>query len=540
MKGGGVYLARSKKQDLTNTNSQLTQEQLDHIKNYASEIKTIESFITGVRTLPGFYIGATGNIGWKACVREIIQNAVDESLRPNSPCHYIRVTYDERKQSALIEDTGSGIPHGHIIRIYTTERSSSNYEKRQGEYTSGVHGVGSGVALALSSNFEVSSYVLGNAVNVKFKQGIPWDKGENPIKCPNGRQGTTVYMEPDTEVLGRVNLSAKEIFDLIMKIFPTINIEDQIDFIGIDINGNIIIDQKLINRDGLITALNMIATKPIITPIIIGHDTGTMKAEIMFTWDNDMATDENIVSYANYTPTTGGTHVDGFLEGLVKFFRKYMNTFYLAKNSKVNIIASDVKAGLKAAVFAAHLHPVFAGQFKGLLSNSDIKVFISDLVTKGLDDWAKRNPTDLQKVCKYIKDMADIRMRSDDSKIKLSNQYQRSSLTGKPKKFVEPSGKKNLELFIVEGDSAMGSTRTGRDPTHQGIFPIRGKILNAFNTPRAKFLQNPEAAAIIQLVTGGAYGKNIDITKVKWDKIIFMCDADPDKWWSLSGALVRV
>ena len=540
MKGGGVYLARPKKQDLTNTNSQLTQEQVDHIKNYASEIKTIESFITGVRTLPGFYIGATGNIGWKACVREIIQNAVDESLRPNSPCHYIRVTYDERNQSALVEDTGSGIPHGHIIHIYTTERSSSNYEKRQGEYTSGVHGVGSGVALALSSYFEVWSYVLGKAVNVQFNQGIPWKKGENDIPCPNGRQGTTVYMVPDKEVLGAVNMSCREIFDLIMKIFPTINIGDQIDFIGIDINGKTVIDQKLINREGLITALNMITNKPIVAPITITHDTGTMKAELMFTWDNDMAADENILSYANYTPTTGGTHVEGFIDGLVKYFRKYMNTFYLAKNSKTNIIASDIKAGLKAAVFAAHLHPVFAGQFKGLLSNSDIKIFISDLTYKALEDWAKKNPTDLQKVCKYIKDMADIRMKSDDSKIKLSNQYQRSSLTGKPKKFVEPSGKKNLELFIVEGDSAMGSTRTGRDPARQGVFPIRGKILNAFNTPKAKFLQNPEAAAIIQLVTGGAYGKNVDITKVKWDKIIFMCDADPDKWWSLSGASVRM
>ena len=526
------------KKDSLNQSNNLTQEQLEHIKNYASEIKTIESFITGVRTLPGFYIGATGNIGWKACVREIVQNAIDESLRPNSPCHYIRVVYDERNQSALIEDTGSGIPHGHIIRIYTTERSSSNYEKRKGEYTSGTHGVGSGVALALSKHFEVSSYILGKAVHVEFAEGIPWKDGEKKIPCPDGRQGTTVFMTPDPSVLGQVNLTCNEIFDLIMKIFPTINIGDRIDFIGINVNGKTVINQQLTNKDGLITALQMIATKPIIPPIVFAEDTGTMKGELMFTWDSDMNSEENIISYANYTPTTGGTHVDGFIDGLCKYLRKYINTFYLPKNSKVSIINSDIKSGLKAAVFAAHLHPVFAGQFKGLLSNSDIKSFISDLVYKGLDEWARKNPNDLQKVCKYVKDMADIRMKSDDSKVKLSNQYQRNSLTGKPKKYIEPAGKKDLELFIVEGDSAMGSTQSGRDPQRQGIFPIRGKILNAFNTPKAKFLSNPEVAAIISLV-GGGYGKSFDITKVKWKKIIIMSDADPDGA-HIAGLLLRL
>lgn len=520
-------MAKKTQDNLNQGSVELTKEQLDHIKNYSQEIKTIESFITGVRTLPGFYIGAKGNVGWKACIREIFQNAIDESLRKNSPCHYIRVSFDERDQSALIEDTGSGIPHGHIIRIYTTERSSSNYEKKAGEYTSGAHGVGSGVALALSKHFEVSSYILGKAVHVEFTEGIPWKKGENPIKCPDGRQGTTVLMTPDTSILGHVNLTCQEILDLVIKIFPMINIGDQIDFVGTDING-VTKTQQLVNKDGPITGLYMIAPKPIVPPICFSADNGTMKADIMFTYDADMSADEDVLSYANFTPTTAGTHVDGFFDGLCKYLRKYINTFYLAKNSKISVINSDIKSGIKAVVSAAHLHPVFAGQFKGILSNEDVKSFVSELTYTGMEAWAKKNPSDLQKICKYIKDIADIRLKSDDSKIKLSNQYQRNSLTGKPKKFVEQSGKKDLELFIVEGDSAMGSARSGRNPVTQGIFPIRGKLLNAFNTPKARFLQNAEVAAIIQLVTGGSYGKNIDMNKVKWDKIIFMTDADPD------------
>lgn len=522
-----------KANDLTQAQAKLTNEQLEHIKHYGEKIKTIESFIQGVRKLPGMYIGATGNVGWKACIREIFQNAIDESLRKNSPCHYIRLVFDERNQSALVEDTGSGIPHGQIIKIFTTERTSSNYEKNQGEYTSGAHGVGSGVALALSKHFEVSSYILGNAVHVEFDEGNTWKKGEQKIKCPDGRQGTTVYMTPDNSILGFVNLTCGEIFDLVMKIFPIINIGDRIDFIGYDINGNCIYNKQLINQEGPIAGLSMICPKPIIAPITFGSDNGTIKAEVYMTWDVDMDTDntegENILSYGNFTPTTGGgTHVDGFLDGLCKYMRKYMNTFYLGPKSKVSIINSDIKTGLRAVVFAAHLYPIFKGQFKGILSNEDIKVFISDLTYKSLEDWAKKNPTDLQRVCKYIKDVADIRSRSDETKIKISSQYQKSSLTGRPKKFVPPSNKWD-ELFIVEGDSALGSARNGRLNATQGIFPIRGKLLNAFNTPKARFLQNAEAAAIINLVTGGSYGKNIDMSKVKWSKIIFMTDADPDK-----------
>lgn len=509
----------------------MTKEQIEYIKHYGDRIKDIPSFIEGVRKLPGFYIGDKGNLGWKACFREIFQNAVDESLRPLSPCHYIKVTFDEATQTALIEDTGSGIPHGKIIHIYTTERSSANYEKNAGEYTSGAHGVGSGVAMALSEHFEVTSYILGKAKHVEFNNGEPWKKGEEDIQCPDGRQGTTVLMSPDRSILGMVNLTCQEIYDLIIKIIPIMNRGDRVDFIGYDINHNLIFDKKLINTDGPITGLYMICKNPIVTPISFIEDTGKMKAEIYMTYDSgDMDAFADILSYANFTPTTeNGTHVDGFLSGLTKWFLKYINTFYLAKNSKITVKAVDIKTGLKAVVNADHLYPVFKGQYKGKLSNEDMFIFVEQLTLKSLDQWSKTNPGDLQKVCKFIKEIAELRSKTDDSKIKLSNQYEKSSLSGDPKKYVKPSDKKDLELFIVEGDSALGAAKQARDPKHQGLFPIRGKLINAFSTPKAKFMQNPEVAAIIKLVSGdGSYGRNLDIEKVKWDKIVFMTDADPD------------
>ena len=444
----------------------------DSIKNYGKKIEHIDSFVEAVRRFPGMYIGAKGNVGWKACIREIFQNAVDEAIRKESPCHYIKLTFDERDQSAIIEDTGRGIPHDQIITIYASQHTSSNYSKKPYEYTSGVHGVGSGVAMALSKSFDIRSYVLGKAKHVHFDAGIPWSDGEKEIPCPNGRQGTTITMVPDLSVLDEVDLTCEDILDLVLKVYPLVNIGDRIDFIGIDKNGSIKYQEELVNKDGIIASLMIRTQTPIVTPVYFKDDTGYMKAEVAFTYDSsDLTSAEDIVSYANFTPTTGGTHITGFLDGLCNFFRNYMNRIYLGEKSKLSVINNDVKTGLKVIIAAAHLQPVFAGQFKGILSNEDMYKYIKDLTTKSLDEWSKTSPGDLQKICKCIKEIAEIRAKSDDSKIKLSNNYEASALTGKPKKYVSPSGNKDLELIIVEGDSALGSAKNSRDVYKQGIFP---------------------------------------------------------------------
>ena len=500
----------------------------ESIKNYGNKIEHIESFVEAVRKFPGMYIGSKNQAGAKACIREIFQNAVDEEIRKESPCHYVKMTFDERDQSTIIEDTGRGIPHGQIINIYATEHTSSNYSKKPGEYTSGVHGVGSGVAMALSEEFDVYSYVLGKAKHVHFEAGIPWKHGEKDIPCPPGRQGTTIKMKPDLTVLEDVHLTCEEILDLVMKVYPLINIGDRIDFVGIDSSGKIKYQEEFVNKDGIIASLIMRTQSPLVTPIYFKDDTGYMRAEIAFTYDSsDLTSAEDIISYANFTPTTGGTHVDGFMDGMCNFFRNYMNKIYLGEKSKISVINNDIKIGLKVIINAAHLNPVFAGQFKGLLSNEDISKYIKELTAKSLDEWSKTSPGDLQKICRFIKEIAEIRVKSDDSKIKLSNNYEASALTGKPKKYVAPSGNKNLELIIVEGDSALGSAKNSRDVSKQGIFPIRGKVPNAFKSSKASFLSNQEIASIITII-GGGYGKNFDLSKVKFDKIIFLADADPD------------
>lgn len=463
---------------MAKTKTNIAENFEENIKNYGQKIEHIESFVDAVRRFPGMYIGAKGNVGWKACIREIFQNAVDEIIRKESPCHYVKITFDERDQSAIIEDTGRGIPHGQIITIYASQHTSSNYSKQPGEYTSGVHGVGSGVAMALSKEFDIYSYVLGNAKHVHFDAGIPKSETEETVTCPAGRQGTCIKMCPDISVLDEVNLKCEDILDLVLKVYPLVNIGDKIDFIGIDRTGKIKFQENLVNTDGIIASLIMRTQTPLVTPIHFSDDTGYLKAEVAFTYDaSDLTSSEDIVSYANYTPTTGGTHVDGFMEGMCNYFRNYMNKIYLGEKSKISVINNDIKTGLRVIIAAAHLNPVFAGQFKGILSNEDMHTYIKNLTTKSLEEWAKTSPGDLQKVCKCIKEIAEIRAKSDDSKIKLSNNYEASALTGKPKKYVQASGNKELELIIVEGDSALGSAKNSRDSSKQAIFPeVNGAI----------------------------------------------------------------
>ena len=452
----------------------------ESIKNYGKQMKQL-SFTESVRKTPGMYIGYTGNEGWKGCVREIWQNAFDEAVRTDSPCNYVRITYDERNQSALVEDTGRGVPHGKMYQIYGEEHTSSHYENAAGsQYSSGVHGLGSGVAMALSENFKSTSYVLGVAHEIEFHKGQLVSK-EHKVDCPKDRQGTTVYLEPDLDIMGVINLTCNEIYTMVANIVPLLPIGTTVDFIGIDTSGNIIINQKVVNTDGIFTFLKQRTQNALINPITFSCSTDFMKADAAFTYDSsDLTSAEEIISFANYTNTTGGgTHVKGFLDGLCNWLRNYMNKIYLGEKSKIIVVNNDIKAGLKAVISVAHINPIFVGQFKGILSNADMEDFVKRLTISAMDNWSKTSPGELQKLCKFIKEVAEIRSKSETEKVKLSDKYTKSGITGLPKDYVQATGHKNLELFIVEGKSAKGPAVSGRDYHFQAVYPrMYGAIIS--------------------------------------------------------------
>ena len=512
----------------------LTQEQIENIENYGNEIKTLKDFVEAVRKRPGMYIGYLGNKGFINMVREIFQNAYDELNKEESPCNSVVISFDERTFTTIIEDNGRGIPFGHIIKIFQNQHTSSNYEKKKGEYSSGLHGVGAKVTNALSSFFKIESYnaIVGEGRLVEFKDGHPWNKGEKKIPNKEGKQGTVITFTPDLSVLGDLTVVWKDIYDLVSMLMPLSKIGSTAIFNAIDSKGKEY-HEVIHNTDGIFTFIVKMTPHPLIMPISMFKDTGYMKMDIMFTYDATNMNEESIMAFSNSCPTVAGYHIDGFKDGLAYFFTNYMNKVYLVnssgkKNKKnLKITAADTRVGLKAVLNVAHLEPIFSGQAKEILSNEDMQPFIKNGVIDALEQWSKDNPKDFSKICKYLKDVAELRLKQDKEKINLNKKYNSNSLTGLPSKYVAPNGKKNLELWIVEGDSAAGTMRNHRDNATQGYFPIRGKMPNAFEKSAKDFLENAEVAGIINII-GGGYGKTFDISKVKWEKIIFGADADAD------------
>lgn len=511
--------------------NEMSKDMIDNIKNYSSEIRTLKDFVEAVRQNPGYHLGSIGNSGFLNMIREVLQNSLDEVDKDSSPCTDVWVDINEKNYAVTIIDNGRGIPHGHILRIFTNPNTSSNYDKKPGEYSSGLHGVGAKVTNAMSKKFIIESYILGKAKRVEMTEGYPWDKGEVDIPNKDNRQGTLIQFIPSTKALGPLNISWKEVYALVKRIIPLSKIGAVVHFSATDTAGKKFAED-IVNQDGVLTYIISTIHTPLTKPITVFKDTGMMKCDIAFTWDTQPTESENITAFANKCPTTLGTHIDGFVDGVSSFFVNYMNKIYMAnvKKNKITIVKADVLASINAVVTVAHLHPIFDGQSKDKLSNEEIKPFVKNTVVEQLEAWSKTNPKDLDKIAKYIKSIAEIRLSTDKQKVKLSNNYAKSSLTKLPSKFVAPTGNPKidkLEFFITEGDSAAGTMKNNRINKMQGYFPIRGKIPNAFKMSKDKFLANAEVSGIIQII-GVGYGKDIDLSKMKWNKIIIGTDADVD------------
>ena len=514
----------------------LTDEYIENINDYSKEIVTIEDFMAAVRMTIGQYLGYDDYRGWLNAIRELFQNGLDEQADPKSPCNITYVRFTEATQQIEVEDNGRGIPFDDQARVFCDPHTSKNYRKELYQYSAGRHGIGAKATNAASSRFIVTSYILGKEKTSEFENGIPIKEGK-VIKSKSGKQGTYVAAWPHP-ILKNPDLKAQDILDLVELLVPLAKIGTEVVFEGICKDGKML-KQTVINQDGLLTYLVKKTTNPLFKPIVMVGDTGKMRAEIAFTYDaSSLSGDADIISFANYCPTLSGTHVDGFITAVTTYFRDYMNKIYLKntnatqkkgkkKKNELKVIANDIKVGLKAVVHGLHLYPTFGGQAKESMTNEDIKLYFMKEIPVWLDQWTKDNPKDFAKLCGFIKMIADERQNSDERKMKITSRYESSGLTGLPAKYLKPNGSEHLELIIVEGDSALGSYKNSRNSARQGLFPIRGKIINAMDKSLKDVLENVEVQAITSII-GGGFGKSFDITKVKWEKIIIATDADMD------------
>ena len=502
----------------------------ERAKNYANEIKQISDFVEQVRQTPDVFIGKVKeNAAFITMTREIFQNSIDEILKGNAFSMNIEVDYDERNHQVTVKDNGRGIPHGKIGVIFGTSHTSSNYNKEPYKYSAGKNGCGGSTTNALSSKFTVDSYVLGKAVHAEFIEGHLWKKGEVSIECPKDAQGSVISFIPNETVIGEVTATWKDVYELIALITPSAPIGTKVNYLGIDKRGVNHVE-VIENNDGILTYLIHMTQSPLIEPIIVRNDDGERKVDLAFTYDTTVENGfEDITSLNNTCPTDGGTHVMGALDGITRYFRDYMNKIFLVNTKSKNLTCTvnDIRQGLKLAISTFHLHALYNGQAKELLDNDDMKPFVSKTVIDGLNEWSKTHSGDLQKLCKYFREVIEMRLRADKEKIKLSTKFESSALTGLPAKYLKPNGKQNIELIIVEGDSAFGSARNSRDHACQGIFPIRGKLPNVFEKSRAEVLANAEVAGIITII-GAGYGKAFDLSKCRVSRVIIMADADPD------------
>jgi DNA gyrase/topoisomerase IV subunit B len=493
------------------------------------KIEVIESPVKAVRQLPDVYIGALGNHGFLNMFREILQNSLDEIIKGNTLDKNIIVSFDSRTKTTIIEDNGQGIELDKLDVVFSVLHSSSNYNKQEGSgrYSSGKNGMGGTITNFLSEFFIAESYRMdGTASRVEFKEGELIKKSK--IKCPKGKHGMIITFKPSA-MMGNIEINEVDIFNLISLIVPLCKIGTKVVYNSINnLNqkNRVIIENK-VGITGLMTGL---VEKPVFNdPIHFMEDNGTMKVEVLLSYDVANMDDPKIIGFANMCPTDGGTHIDGFLDAVVKYFRDYMNKIYLANNKKkLQVNAQDIRTGLRAVVSIFHLFPVFTGQSKEIFSKEDIKPYIYNATLNALNEWAKNSPTELQKTCKYLKDVCEIRTKQDGEKIKMSDKYSSSVITGLPDTYEKPFDDKDFEVIIVEGKSAKSGAVNNRDKWHQGLFPVRGKVPNAFTKSRKDFFDNAEIAGMFKIFGYNGYQRKFDPDKFKPKRVIIMTDADPD------------
>ncbi|HOB11822.1 MAG TPA: DNA topoisomerase (ATP-hydrolyzing) subunit B [Syntrophomonadaceae bacterium] len=501
----------------------------------ASDIQVLEG-LEAVRKRPGMYIGTTGPRGLHHLVFEIVDNSIDEAVA--GYCDTIKVTI-HKDNWVTVYDNGRGIPvdiHPSmgipaIEVIMTTLHSGGKFGGSGYNISGGLHGVGLSVVNALSNHMDITIYRDGQVHKQAYERGVPL----GPLYTDGNSEdtGTTIHFHPDPEIFEEVNFE-REIIEQRLRELAFLN--QGLRIILRDEREEEPVEKEFHYQDGLqafVAYLNK--NKELLSekPFYIESKKDDVIVRIALQYNTGYS--ENIYSFANNIHTQeGGTHEVGFKNGLTRVINDYAKKNNFLKENDSNLSGEDIREGLAAIVSVLVKEPQFEGQTKTKLGNTYIRGIVESVVYENLEDYLNENPT----IARRIMEKAISARRAREAAKKARELTRRKSAletTTLPGKLADCSSRDpaESELFIVEGDSAGGSAKQGRDRNFQAILPLRGKILNVEKARLDRVLSNEEIRALITAM-GTGIDEDFDISKARYHKLLIMTDADVD------GSHIRV
>ena len=503
---------------------------------YDAESITILEGLEAVRKRPGMYIGSVSTKGLNHLVYEIVDNAVDEHLA--GFCSQIEVTL-EKDGSATVTDNGRGVPVGMHAKgvsaariVYTTLHAGGKFDDSAYKTSGGLHGVGSSVVNALSTYMDVKISRDGAVHHDRYERGIPvveLEDGLLPVIGKTKKTGTCVNFLPDPTIFEKTRFKEEEIKS---RLHETAYLNPELTIIFTDKRKTQEERIEYHEPDGIIGFIKDLNSKKevIHDPVYYKGEAEGIEVEVAFQYVNEFH--ENVLGFCNNIYNAeGGTHLTGFKTTFTTIMNQYAREIGVLKDKDANFTGADVRNGMTAIVSIKHPDPRFEGQTKTKLDNQDAAKATGKVTSDEIPRFFDRNLETLKKVLSCAEKAAKIRKSEEKAKTNLLTRQKYSFDSNGKLANCESRDASKCEIFIVEGDSAGGSAKTARDRMYQAILPIRGKILNVEKASIDKVLANAEIKTMITAFGCGfseGYGNDFDITKLRYDKIIIMADADVD------------